>query len=63
MNGGLGSAVAEVLAKNFPAPLEMIAVDDTFGETGTPAQLLSKYHLKDVDIVEAAKKAIKRKKF
>jgi transketolase len=62
INGGLGSAVAEVLAKHAPAPLEMVAVHDTFGETGSPAELLKKYRLKDVDIVEAAKKAIKRKK-
>ena len=59
--GGLGSAVAEVLAKNHPAPVEMIAVQDTFGETGSPQELLKKYHLKDVDIVQAAKRAIKRK--
>lgn len=62
VNGGLGSAVAEVLVKNSPVPMEMVAVADTFGETGTPAQLLEKYHLKDVDIVAAAKKAIARKK-
>ncbi len=59
--GGLGSAVSEVLSQNFPAPLEMVAVKDTFGETGTPEQLLKAYHLKDIDIVEAAKKAVKRK--
>ncbi len=61
INGGLGSAVAEVLARNFPVPQEMIAVQDTFGETGTPQQLLEKYQLKDVNIVAAAKKAIQRK--
>lgn len=61
INGGLGSAIAEVLAKHSPVPMEMIAVNDTFGETGTPAQLLAKYHLKDVNVVEAAKKVIKRK--
>ena len=61
INGGLGSAVAEVLAKNFPTPLEMIAVSDVFGESGDPEGLLKKYHLKDVNIAEAAKKAIKRK--
>lgn len=60
--GGLGSAVAEVLATNAPVPLEMVAVNDTFGETGTPAQLLEQYHLKDVDIAAAARKAISRKK-
>lgn len=61
IHGGLGSAIAEVLVKNVPVPMEMIAVRDTFGETGSPAQLLAKYHLKDVDIVEAAKRVIKRK--
>lgn len=62
INGGLGSAVAEVLARNFPAPLEMIAVNDTFGESGKPEELLEKYHLKDVDIADAVKKVIIRKK-
>lgn len=61
-NGGLGSAVAEVLAKKSPAPLEMVAVNDVFGESGDPEGLLKKYHLKDVDIAQAAKRAIKRKK-
>lgn len=62
INGGLGSAVAEVLARNFPAPLEMIAVNDTFGESGKPEELLKKYHLKDIDIADAVKKVIIRKK-
>ncbi len=60
-NGGLGSAVAEVIVQKFPVPMEFVAVDDTFGQSGTPAQLLEFYHLKDVDIVKAAKKAISRK--
>jgi len=60
-NAGLGSAVAEVLALHAPAPMEIIAVKDTFGESGSPQQLLEAYHLKDNDIVEAAKKAIARK--
>lgn len=60
-NGGLGSAIAEVLSKNFPVPLEMVAVNDSFGESGDPEGLLKKYHLKDIDIVTAAKKAVKRK--
>lgn len=59
--GGLGSAVAEVLAQKHPTPLEMIAVNDTFGESGDPEGLLKKYHLKDVDIVQAAKRVMKRK--
>ncbi len=58
---GLGSAVSEVLSQKFPAPLEMVAVRDTFGESGDPESLLKKYHLKSVDIVEAAKRAIARK--
>ncbi len=59
--GGLGSAVAEVLAQKCPVPLEMVAVRDSFGESGTPEELLKKFHLKDVDIAEAARKVIKRK--
>jgi transketolase len=61
INGGLGSAVAEVLVKNAPVPLEMVAVRDTFGESGTPAELLQKYNLTSRDIVEAIKKVIQRK--
>jgi len=61
INGGLGSAVAEVLVKNAPTPLEMVAVNDTFGESGDPEGLLKKYHLKDVDIVDAARKVVRRK--
>ncbi len=59
--GGLGSAVAEVLAETTPAPLERVGVKDTFGESGTPADLLVKYGLTAGDIVVAAKKAISRK--
>jgi transketolase len=59
--GGLGSAVSEVLSRFSPAPLEMVAVNDSFGETGDPEGLLKKYHLKAADIAEAAKKALKRK--
>ena len=61
MNGGLGSAVAEVLVQNSPVPMEMVAVKDSFGESGTPNQLLAHYGLKDVNIIEAIKKVIKRK--
>jgi transketolase len=59
--GGLGSAVAEVIGRYCPVPIEMVAVNDTFGESGKPEELLKKYHLKDVDIADAARKAIKRK--
>jgi len=61
VNGGLGSAVAEVLVRNIPVPLEMVAVQDSFGESGTPEELLEKYHLKDVDIVHSVKRVIQRK--
>ncbi len=60
--GGLGSAVAEVLIQNSPVPMEMVAVKDSFGESGSPNELMKAYHLKDVDIVAAVKKAIGRKK-
>jgi len=59
--GGLGSAIAEVIAQKCPAPLEMVAVNDSFGESGSPQELLHAYHLKDVDIAAAARRAIKRK--
>lgn len=61
-NGGLGESVARVLALNAPAPQEFVAVQDTFGESGTPDQLLEKYGLSPKDIVAAAKKAMARKK-
>ena len=60
--GGLGSAVAEVLVENMPVPMERVGVMDTFGESGTPAALLVKYHLTAHDIIAAAKKVISRKK-
>lgn len=61
MNGGLGDSVAQVLSRNLPTPLEMVAVNDSFGESGTPADLLVKYGLSPQDIVNAAMKAIGRK--
>ncbi|QMW06633.1 transketolase family protein [Spirosoma foliorum] len=61
LNGGLGDSVAQVLSQNFPAPLEYIGVHDTFGESGTPDQLMQKYGLTADKIVEQAKKAIARK--
>lgn len=62
MNGGLGDSVCQVLALNYPAPVEMVAVNDTFGESGTPEQLLKKYGLSADKIVEKALKVIARKK-
>jgi len=61
MAGGLGSAVAEVLVQHYPCPLEMVGVKDSFGESGSPAQLLAHYGLKDINIIEAVKKVITRK--
>jgi transketolase len=61
MNGGLGDSVAQVLGRFKPAPLEMVAVNDSFGESGTPTQLLKKYGLSSENIVAAAEKVIKRK--
>jgi len=61
MNGGLGDAVAQVLSKNSPAPQEFVAVNDTFGESGTPNELLKKYHLETTDIVQAAERVLARK--
>jgi transketolase len=61
MNGGLGDSVAQTLSRNLPTPLEMVAVKDSFGESGTPEELLVKYGLSPNDIVTAALKAISRK--
>lgn len=60
--GGLGSAVAEVLAQHSPVPVEMIAVHDSFGESGKPEQLLEHFGLKDKNIVAAVKQVLKRKR-
>jgi len=62
INGGLGDSVAQVLARFNPSPLEMVAVNDSFGESGTPTQLLKKYGLGPENIVAAVEKVIKRKK-
>jgi transketolase len=61
MNGGLGDAVAQVLARNYLAPQEYIAVDDSFGESGIPEALMKKYGLSSSDIVDKALKVIQRK--
>jgi len=61
-NGGLGEAIARVLAAHHPAPMEMVAVNDTFGESGTPDQLLVKYGLDAPDIVSKSLDVIARKK-
>ena len=60
MNGGLGDSIAQLLSRTMPTPLEMVAVNDSFGESGKPEELLVKYGLNDTDIVEAAQRAIGR---
>ena len=59
--GGLGDAIAQVATKNFPIPIEYVGTNDTFGESGTPDQLLEKYGLTSKHIVEAAEKVLTRK--
>jgi transketolase len=56
MNGGLGDSIAQLLARKLPTPIEMVAVKDSFGESGTPEQLLSKYGLDTTDVVAAVEK-------
>lgn len=60
-NGGLGESIAQLLVRNAPMPMEFIGIDDKFGESGKPDELMVKYGLKAVNIAEAAKKAISRK--
>ena len=61
ISGGLGGAVAEALARNWPVPMEFIGLQDTFGESGDPAALIEKYGMDEKNIIRAAKKAIRRK--
>jgi transketolase len=60
--GGLGESVSRLLVTELPTPQEFVAVNDSFGESGTPDQLMSKYGLDAVNIVEAVQKVIARKK-
>ena len=57
----MGDSIAQLLSRKMPSPLEMVAVNDTFGESGTGEELLTKYHINTVDIVEAAERVISRK--
>lgn len=61
INGGLGDSVAQVLSRNNPTPQEYVGVNDTFGESGTPDELMTKYNIDTADIIKASKKAISRK--
>jgi transketolase len=58
----LGGAVAEVLAKHYPAPIEFIGMQNVFGESGPPAKLIEKYGMDTAAIVKAVRKVLRRKK-
>lgn len=62
INGGLGESVAQVLTREMPVPQEFVGVDDSFGESGKPDELMTKYNIDTPNIIEAAKKVIQRKK-
>lgn len=61
INGGLGDAVAQVFARRRPTPLEMVAVDDRFGESGKPHELMAKYGIDTIDVVQAVERVLQRK--
>ena len=61
INGGLGESIAGVLARKNPKPIEMVAVNDTFGESGTPDQLMTKYGLDTSDIIAKVEAVLARK--
>jgi len=60
-NGGLGDSIAQLLAREFPLPIEMVAVNDCFGESGTPEQLMKKYGLDAPHIIAAVERVIMRR--
>ena len=60
-NGGLGEAVAQVLSRNYPCPQEFVAVNDSFGESGKPMDLMDKYGIGTSNIVSAVEKVLERK--
>lgn len=62
-NGGLGDSIAQLLALEYPAPMEYVAVNDRFGESGKPAELLKKFNLETEDLIDAVHKVISKKKF
>jgi transketolase len=61
LNGGLGDAVCQLLSRHLPTPVEMIGVNNSFGESGTPAELMKKYGLDAANIVKAVKKVVQKK--
>jgi transketolase len=62
IHGGLGGAVAEAVARTRPVPIEMVAVNDRFGQSGKPDELMAAFGLKAADIVAAARKVVNRKR-
>ncbi len=62
ITGGLGGAVAETLSKNYPVPIEMVGMQDCFGESGSSDELIEKYGMGVKDVIAAVQKVIKRKK-
>ena len=61
LNGGLGDSIAQLLSRKQPSPIEMVGIDDSFGESGKPAELMEKYGLSTGDIFEAVLKVLERK--
>lgn len=61
--GGMGSAISEVLAKNFPVPMEMLGVQDRYGQSGEVKQLYEEYGITKKDVIDAVKKVVARKSF
>ncbi|GAB5416393.1 MAG: transketolase C-terminal domain-containing protein [Crocinitomicaceae bacterium] len=61
INGGLGDSIAQVLSRNTPTPQEYVGVNDSFGESGTPAELMTKYGIDTPNVIAAAERAIQRK--
>jgi transketolase len=62
LDAGLGVRVAQVVAQTTPAVMEFVGIDNTYAESGTPDELLDKYGLRAVNVAEAARRAIKRKR-
>lgn len=60
-NGGLGDSIAQLLSREFPCPIEMVAVNDSFGESGKPEELMKKYGIDTPNVVAAVENALKRK--
>lgn len=63
IDGGLGSAISEVLSRNYPVPMEFVGMPNAFGESGSPDELLKKYKMTSKDIIQKAKEVIKRKTY